>query len=143
MMRRLWPYIWPSGRPDLKRRIYAAFALLLAAKLVTIAVPFSFKWATDSLVDPTRLPFSGLLAAPLALTFLYGVLRIAMSLFTQVRDAVFADVAMHAVRRLASDVFEHLHLLSLRFHLERKTGGLIACLSVAAIRSRRSCAPQC
>src|ERR1700722_18752009 len=81
MMRHLWPYIWPSGRPDLKRRIYAAFALLLAAKLVTIAVPFSFKWATDSLVDPARLPFSGLLAAPLALTFIYGVLRIAMALF--------------------------------------------------------------
>ncbi len=124
MMRRLWPYIWPSGRPDLKRRIYAALALLLAAKLVTIAVPFSFKWATDSLVDPARLPFSGLLAAPLALTLVYGVLRIGMALFTQIRDAIFADVAMHAVRRLASDVFEHLHLLSLRFHLERKTGGL-------------------
>ncbi|VTZ21696.1 ATM1-type heavy metal exporter [Methylocella tundrae] len=124
MMRRLWPYIWPSSRPDLKWRIYAAIVLLLAAKLVTIAAPYSFKWATDSLVDPARLPFSGLLAAPLALTLLYGVLRITMALFTQVRDAVFADVAMHAVRRLASDVFEHLHLLSLRFHLERKTGGL-------------------
>jgi ATP-binding cassette subfamily B protein len=124
MMRRLLPYIWPSGRPDLKRRIYAAFALLLAAKLVTIAVPFSFKWATDSLVAPAHLPFAGLLAAPLVLTLVYGVLRIAMALFTQGRDAIFADVAMHAVRRLASDVFEHLHLLSLRFHLERKTGGL-------------------
>ncbi len=124
MARRLWPYIWPSGRPDLKRRIYASVALLLAAKLVTVAVPYSFKWATDSLVDPARVPFSGLFAAPVALIVLYGVLRVGMALFTQVRDAIFADVAMHAVRRLASDVFEHLHLLSLRFHLERKTGGL-------------------
>jgi ATP-binding cassette, subfamily B, heavy metal transporter len=123
-MCRLWPYIWPAERPDLQRRIYLSLGFLLAAKLVTITVPFSFKWATDSLVDPARLPFSGLLAAPLALTLFYGVLRVAMALFTQVRDAIFADVAMHAVRRLASDVFEHLHLLSLRFHLERKTGGL-------------------
>ncbi len=124
MMRRLWPYIWPSDRPDLKKRIYASIALLLAAKLITIAVPYSFKWATDSLVDPARVPVAAFIATPLVLTLLYGVLRVAMALLTQVRDAVFADVAMHAVRRLASDVFAHLHLLSLRFHLERKTGGL-------------------
>ena len=62
MMRRLWPYIWPSGRPDLKRRIFAAFALLLAAKLVTIAVPFSFKWATDALVAPAPSAVFGVLA---------------------------------------------------------------------------------
>ena len=124
LLARLAPYVWPSGRPDLIRRIYVSVAFLLAAKLVTIAVPYSFKWATDALVDPANVPFSGLLAAPLALVVLYGLLRVAMALFTQARDAVFADVAMHAVRRLASDVFEHLHLLSLRFHLERKTGGL-------------------
>jgi len=124
MMRRLWPYIWPAHRLDLKRRIYAAFAFLLAAKLVTIAVPFSFKWATDALVSPAQPAIYGVLAGPLVLTLVYGALRIAMALFTQGRDAIFADVAMHAVRRLASDVFEHLHLLSLRFHLERKTGGL-------------------
>ncbi|WP_374305377.1 ABC transporter ATP-binding protein/permease [Methylocella sp.] len=124
LLARLAPYVWPSGRPDLIRRIYVSVAFLLAAKLVTIAVPYAFKWATDALVDPASVPFSGLLAAPLALVILYGLLRVAMALFTQARDAVFADVAMHAVRRLASDVFEHLHLLSLRFHLERKTGGL-------------------
>ncbi|WP_395666597.1 ABCB family ABC transporter ATP-binding protein/permease [Methylocella sp.] len=123
-MRRLAPYVWPAGRPDLRRRIYVSIALLLAAKLATIAVPFSFKWTTDALVDPANAPFYGWAAAPVALTLLYGLLRVAMALFTQARDAVFADVAMNAVRRLASDVFEHLHLLSLRFHLERKTGGL-------------------
>ena len=123
-LRKLWPYIWPSGRRDLIMRIYVSLALLLAAKIVTIAVPYSFKWATDALTGPERVSLSGVIAGPLAFTLLYGGLRIAMALLTQLRDATFADVAMHAVRRLARDVFSHLHSLSLRFHLERKTGGL-------------------
>jgi ATP-binding cassette, subfamily B, heavy metal transporter len=105
-------------------RIFACVALLLAAKVVTIAVPYSFKWATDAISDRARASPSILLAGPLAFTLLYGGLRILMALLSQARDAVFADVAMHAVRRLARDVFSHLHLLSLRYHLERKTGGL-------------------
>jgi ABC-type transport system involved in Fe-S cluster assembly fused permease/ATPase subunit len=123
-LRKLWPYIWPSGRRDLMLRIYASLALMLAAKIVTIAVPYSFKWATDALSGPAQASLSSVIAGPLALTLLYGGLRIVMALLTQVRDAIFADVAMHAVRRLARDVFSHLHSLSLRFHLERKTGGL-------------------
>jgi ATP-binding cassette, subfamily B, heavy metal transporter len=124
VLRRLWPYIWPSGRLDLTLRIFACVALLLAAKVITIAVPYSFKWATDALSDPARASLSAVVAGPLAFTLLYGGLRILMALLNQTRDAIFADVAMHAVRRLARDVFSHLHLLSLRFHLERKTGGL-------------------
>jgi ABC-type transport system involved in Fe-S cluster assembly fused permease/ATPase subunit len=123
-LRKLWPYIWPSGRRDLMLRIYASLILMLIAKIVTIAVPYSFKWATDALSGPVRVSLVSVIGGPLALTFLYGGLRIVMALVTQVRDAIFADVAMHAVRRLASDVFAHLHTLSLRFHLERKTGGL-------------------
>jgi ATP-binding cassette, subfamily B, heavy metal transporter len=123
-VRNLWPYIWPSGRPDLTVRIFACLALLLAGKAVTIAIPYSFKWATDALSDSARAPVFSLIAGPLGFTLLYGALRILMALLTQARDAVFADVAMHAVRRLARDVFSHLHMLSLRFHLERKTGGL-------------------
>jgi ATP-binding cassette subfamily B protein len=126
-LRKLSPYIWPTDRPDLKRRVYFSVALLLLAKLFTIAVPYSFKWATDALTAPAEARPQGLwviLAGPLAFTVAYGLLRIGMAVFTQVRDAIFADVAMHAVRRLAKDVFQHLHLLSLRFHLERKTGGL-------------------
>jgi ATP-binding cassette subfamily B protein len=126
-MRKLSPYIWPSDRPDLKRRVYISLALLLLAKLFTIAVPYSFKWATDALTEPVNPDLHGIwviLAGPLVFTLGYGFLRIGMALFTQVRDAIFADVAMHAVRRLAKDVFMHLHLLSMRFHLERKTGGL-------------------
>jgi ATP-binding cassette, subfamily B, heavy metal transporter len=123
-LRKLWPYIWPSGRRDLIIRIYVSLALLLAAKIVTIAVPYSFKWATDALTGTERISLSSVIAGPLAFTLLYGGLRIAMALLTQLRDATFAGVAMHAVRRLARDVFSHLHSLSLRFHLERKTGGL-------------------
>ncbi len=124
----LWPYIWPADRRDLKLRVLAALVLLLAAKLATIAVPFTFKWATDALVhqpDATGTSwFALLLAAPILLTVSYGGMRILMAAFTQMRDGVFAKVSMHAVRRLAILVFEHMHLLSLRFHLERKTGGL-------------------
>ncbi|WP_298961002.1 ABC transporter ATP-binding protein/permease [uncultured Methylobacterium sp.] len=128
--RRLWPYLWPGTRPDLQRRVFAAFGLLLCAKVVTLAMPFTFKWATDALVavtggkDGSGPPPTGLWAAPLAMIALYAVSRIAMSLLTQVRDGLFAKVAMHAVRRLALQTFAHMHRLSLRFHLERKTGGL-------------------
>ena len=126
---RLWPYLWPHGRPDLQRRVFAAFGLLLVAKLVTMVTPFTFKWTTDALVAVTGgaqeggLP-TGLWAAPMLLIGLYGLSRVAMALLTQVRDGLFAKVAMHAVRRLALQTFTHMHRLSLRFHLERKTGGL-------------------
>jgi ABC-type transport system involved in Fe-S cluster assembly fused permease/ATPase subunit len=125
----LWPYIWPSERRDLKLRVLMSFLLLLAAKLATIAVPFTFKWATDALVEPPDAAggssfIAWALAAPLLMTAAYGGMRILMAAFTQLRDGVFARVSMNAVRRLAIRTFEHMHLLSLRFHLERKTGGL-------------------
>ncbi len=126
----LWPHMWPSGRPDLKRRVLMAFVLLVGAKLATIALPFSFKWATDALVAVSegRAPVQGVLpsivAAPVALVLVYAALRISMALITQLRDGLFAKVALHAVQRLAHLTFEHMHALSLRFHLERKTGGL-------------------
>jgi ABC-type transport system involved in Fe-S cluster assembly fused permease/ATPase subunit len=126
----LWPYIWPSDRRDLKGRVVLATVLLLFAKLTTIAVPFTFKWAVDALTGEVKAPDGApawtlwIFAAPALLTVAYGVTRILMALITQARDALFAKVAMHAVRRLAYLTFEHMHMLSLRFHLERKTGGL-------------------
>jgi ABC-type transport system involved in Fe-S cluster assembly fused permease/ATPase subunit len=126
----LWPYIWPADRADLKLRVVAAMVLLLFAKLATIAVPFTFKWATDALAGHGSAPVASsawlawALAAPVAMTIAYGGMRVLMAALTQVRDGVFAKVAMHAVRRLAFRTFEHMHQLSLRFHLERKTGGL-------------------
>ncbi|WP_332116240.1 ABC transporter ATP-binding protein/permease [Azorhizobium caulinodans] len=131
----LWPYLWPVGRPDLKRRVMATTVLLFLAKFATMAVPFIFKWATDALAhvpdgqgDPD---ISWLLAAPVLLTLAYGFSRIVMAGITQLRDGMFAAVALHAVRRLATETFEHMHALSLRFHLERKTGGLTRVLERA------------
>jgi ATP-binding cassette, subfamily B, heavy metal transporter len=123
---RLWPYIWPTDRADLKLRVAAAMALLLLAKLATVTVPFTFKWATDALAGQggSDAWLGWLIAAPVALTIAYGGTRILMALLQQARDGVFAKVAMHAVRRLAYITFVHMHRLSLRFHLERKTGGL-------------------
>ncbi|MFN3657837.1 MAG: ABCB family ABC transporter ATP-binding protein/permease [Pseudolabrys sp.] len=126
----LWPYIWPADRTDLKLRVLGAMLLLLAAKLATIAVPFTFKWATDALAGTGSAPAAAsdwllwALAAPIAMTLAYGGMRILMAVLTQLRDGLFAKVAMHAVRRLAYRTFVHMHELSLRFHLERKTGGL-------------------
>ncbi len=131
--RRLLPYLWPTAdRPDLKRRIYFAFALLIVAKLVTVVMPFTFKWATDALVAATGsapaaagpVSLNWLWGGPVLLTVLYGLTRILMAVLTQLRDGLFAKVAMNAVRRLALETFRHMHALSLRFHLERKTGGL-------------------
>jgi ATP-binding cassette subfamily B protein len=126
----LWPYIWPADRRDLKGRVVFATVLLFVAKLATIAVPFTFKWATDALAGRGTAPvapdnwFAWALAAPVVMTLAYGGTRIVMGIITQWRDGIFAKVAMNAVRRLAILTFEHVHLLSLRFHLERKTGGL-------------------
>src|SRR5512136_584484 len=126
----LWPYIWPSDRRDLKVRVIGSLVLLLAAKLATIAVPFTFKWATDALAGGGSAPVAAsnwllwATAAPIAMTLAYGGMRVLMAALTQLRDGLFAKVSMHAVRRLAYRTFVHMHDLSLRFHLERKTGGL-------------------
>jgi ATP-binding cassette, subfamily B, heavy metal transporter len=123
----LWPYIWPADRADLKLRVFLAVALMLLSKLFTIAVPYSFKWVTNALAGKLPLdsvPLPQLFAGAASLTVAYGLLRILTALTQQGRDALFAAVAMNAVRRLAIEVFDHLHRLSLRFHLERKTGGL-------------------
>ena len=127
-IRHLWPYIWPADRFDLRLRASLALFMMLFAKLITLSVPFSFKWVTDALVaegEPSGTTIAIAAAAgPIALIVLYGSLRACTQLFTQARDALFAAVSMNAVRRLADEVFVHLHRLSLRFHLERKTGGL-------------------
>src|SRR3954464_11029540 len=126
----LWPYIWPGDRADLKMRVAWSMVLLLIAKLATLTVPFTFKWAIDALTGANTAPVQPanwelwLLASPLLLTLGYGGIRVLMALLTQWRDGIFARVAMHAVRKLAYITFVHMHELSLRFHLERKTGGL-------------------
>src|SRR6201991_4938826 len=126
----LWPYIWPHDRADLKMRVVWSMVLLLIAKLATLSVPFTFKWATDALTGANTAPVEPsnwmlwLIASPLLMTIGYGGVRVLMALLTQWRDGLFARVAMHAVRKLAYITFVHMHELSLCFHLERKTGGL-------------------
>ncbi|WP_371425414.1 ABC transporter ATP-binding protein/permease [Tardiphaga sp.] len=126
----LWPYIWPGDRDDLKMRVVWSMLLLLVAKAATLTVPFTFKWAIDALTGADTAPVQSsnwtlwLIASPVAMTVSYGATRVLMAVFTQWRDGIFAKVAMHAVRKLAYLTFVHMHELSLRFHLERKTGGL-------------------
>ncbi|MCC4247026.1 ABCB family ABC transporter ATP-binding protein/permease [Stappia indica] len=131
----LWPYIWPSDRPDLKARVGLAVLALVVAKIVTVLSPYFFKWATDALTlqqgDASAAGGTlGLdvlpawLVAPVMLVIAYNVARVLFVGFNQLRDALFARVGQHAVRQLAFLTFRHLHALSLRFHLARRTGGL-------------------
>lgn len=125
-IRNLWPYMWPSDRPDLKVRVLWATLFLVVAKLVLVVVPYFFKYATDALNGkpdaPEFLPIW--LLTPVMLVLAYNVARVTQWGFNQLRDALFARVGQHAVRQLAYRTFKHMHKLSLRFHLERRTGGL-------------------
>jgi ABC-type transport system involved in Fe-S cluster assembly fused permease/ATPase subunit len=125
-LRNLWPYMWPSDRADLKARVVWATVFLVVAKLILMLVPYFFKWATDALTGELRpaawIPLA--LVTPVALVLAYNFVRIAQLAFNQLRDALFARVGQHAVRQLAYRTFVHMHELSLRFHLERRTGGL-------------------
>jgi ABC-type transport system involved in Fe-S cluster assembly fused permease/ATPase subunit len=130
VLRGIVPYVWPADRPDLQATVLISLLLMLLAKIVTVTMPFAFKWATDALVAvaggklPAGQTWTWLAGAPVLATLVYGLTRIGMSLLVQVREGMFAKVALHAVRKLALKTFEHMHQLSLRFHLERKTGGL-------------------
>ncbi len=131
-MRRLQSFMWPGDRPDLKRRIAVAIVLLVLTKLVTVLVPYGFKFATDALTQITKggppadaSTWTALaVAAPTAMVIAYGLGRVLMVALAQLRDGITAPVVMHAVRRLSMIVFRHMHRLSLRFHLERRTGAM-------------------
>ena len=126
--RHLFPYFWPKGRGDLKFRVAAAMVCLVAAKVITVAFPFAYKAAVDALTGAEAssgtVTTTALVAVPLMMIVAYGAGRLLMVAITQLRDGLFASVAQHAVRQLATRTFDHLHRLSLRFHLERRTGGL-------------------
>jgi ATP-binding cassette subfamily B protein len=114
-MKGLLPYLW-----EYRGRVILAMSLLILAKLASVGVPLLLKEIVDAL-DASREP---ILILPLALLLGYGLLRISSTLFGELRDAVFAKVTQHAIRRIALTIFRHLHALALRFHLERQTGGL-------------------
>src|SRR5262245_5874318 len=115
----LWPYIWPSNRRDLKLRVVFAMVLLVFAKLATVAVPFTFKWATDALAgqggasdasSPQSSWLAWVLLAPILMTVVYGGMRITMAVFTQMRDGVFGKVSVNVESRLSFLLFELYHL---------------------------------
>ncbi len=131
VLRELMPYIWPAERPDLRLRVVFALAALVIAKAITLLVPIAYKQVVDLLTGaanggaaPGGAAMFGLALLPALLIIAYGVGRVLMVLFAQFRDVWFTVVAQHAVRELANKTFRHLHRLSLRFHLERRTGGL-------------------
>lgn len=127
VLRELAPYIWPKGRPDLRMRVVWALLALIVAKAITLLVPIAYKAIVDLLTGEAsgaEITALGLAASPIFLIIAYGVGRVLMVLFAQFRDVWFTVVAQNAVRQLAYRTFRHLHELSLRFHLERRTGGL-------------------
>lgn len=118
LVRFAWPFVWPPGDWNIRSRVIFAMALLVVAKLVNIVVPFLLKDIVDG------LSVDALTAIPLFALIAYGLARLGAMLFKEARDAVFAKVGQRAGRRLAGAVYEHLFNLSLRYHLQRRTGEL-------------------
>ena len=124
-MARLLPYLWPRGQTWVKRRVAAALLLLLAAKAVSIVTPWIYKLAVDALSPRAEGDPAAVLAlGAVGLTVAYGLARLGSVAFGELRDAVFVRVGQRALRRLALETFTHIHRLSLRYHITRKTGGL-------------------
>ncbi len=123
-IRRVMPYLWPEDQPWVKRRVILALVLLLVAKLVSVTTPWIYKLAVDNLAGDA--PDAGLLfgLGAVGLTVAYGLARLGTVAFGEMRDAVFVRVGQRAIRRLAIETFAHIHRLSLRYHITRKTGGL-------------------
>ncbi|XP_076444479.1 iron-sulfur clusters transporter ABCB7, mitochondrial-like [Babylonia areolata] len=122
-------YIWPKGNLGIKVRVITALSLLVGAKVVNVQVPFIFKYGVDYLNDSNNWlhmsdPSNTLTTAAVAIMIGYGVARATAAGFNELRNAVFAKVAQNSIRRLAQNVFLHLHSLDLNFHLSRQTGAL-------------------
>src|SRR6218665_2113007 len=115
---RLWPYLWAY-----KWRVVAALAFMVGAKLANVGVPLLLKDLVDNLA-PKPGSAEALLAVPVGLLLAYGLLRLSTSVFAELRELVFAKATEGAARSISLQVFGHLHAMSLRFHLERQTGGM-------------------
>jgi len=118
----LLPYLWPSGETGLRVRVVIAMVLLIAAKATNVSVPIFYKQAVDTLTAGGKVDV--MVGVPVALIVGYGLCRVAAMAFGELRDAVFTRVAQRAIRKAGLKTFRHLHHLSLKFHLERKTGGI-------------------
>ncbi|MBN2905930.1 MAG: ABC transporter ATP-binding protein/permease [Rhodobacteraceae bacterium] len=123
-MRRVGPYLWPEGQTWVKRRVVLAVIALVLAKVISVLTPFLYKAAVDALTGQARDDAMLLALGAVGVTVAYGMARLMNVGFQQLRDAIFARVAQHALRRLALETFTHIHRLSMRYHITRKTGGL-------------------
>ncbi|RMA41375.1 ABCB family ABC transporter ATP-binding protein/permease [Rhodophyticola porphyridii] len=124
-IRKVAPYLWPRGQAWVKYRVVIALSMLVVAKLVAVFTPFLYKAAVDALAGESEGSAAWLLVfGAVGVTIAYGVARAANVGFQQLRDAIFARVGQRALRQLALETFRHIHALSLRYHITRKTGGL-------------------
>lgn len=123
-IRRVAPYVWPRGAAWVKVRVVVALGLLLLAKIIAVITPFFYKAAVDALSPAEPSPAWTLGAGAVGLTVAYGMARVLSTGFQQLRDAVFARVAQRALRAIALETFRHIHALSLRYHITRRTGSL-------------------
>ena len=123
-LRRVAPYLWPEDHPWVKRRVVLSLLALLMAKLVSVATPFFYKAAVDALSGSARDDSMLLVLGAVGLTVAYGLARIGTTGFNELRDAIFVRVGQRALRQLALETFTHIHRLSMRYHITRKTGGL-------------------
>ena len=117
----LLPYLWPKGDTNAHLRVVVAVLFLILAKIATVYIPYVYSRAVDRLAPKGHVD---VLVVPVALILFYGLLRVASSGFGELRDAVFAAVQQRSVRKVALRTFRHMHGLSLRYHLDRQTGGL-------------------
>ena len=123
-MRRVAPYLWPDGEMWVKRRVILSLMALVTAKIVSVLTPFLYKAAVDSLSNETRGDGWLLAFGAIGLTVAYGIARLGNTGFAELRDAIFVRVGQRALRKLALETFTHIHRLSMRYHITRKTGGL-------------------
>ncbi|MEM1064056.1 MAG: ABC transporter ATP-binding protein/permease [Pseudomonadota bacterium] len=123
-VRKVAPYLWPDDQPWVKRRVVFALIALFISKLIAVGTPFFYKAAVDALTGDTVSPAWALGLGAVGLTVAYGMARLMNVGFQQLRDAIFAAVGQRALRQLALETFSHIHALSLRYHITRKTGGL-------------------
>jgi len=123
-LRRVLPYLWPDGMTWVKRRVVIALVMLLVAKIVSISTPWLYKLAVDRLTGPAPDAGTALAFGAVGLVLAYGLARFGAVAFGELRDAVFVKVGQRALRQLALETFTHIHRLSLRYHITRKTGGL-------------------
>lgn len=123
-LRRVAPYLWPQGEGWVKRRVVLSLAMLVFAKVISVSTPFFYKAAVDKLAGdaPSDAALMGYAAVSLVLA--YGLARLGAVAFGELRDAIFVRVGQRALRKLALETFTHIHRLSMRYHITRKTGGL-------------------